>query len=62
VSALVLVYAILFAPVALAVGIAAWAAASLLRDAWHCRHPAADVPVFHPPSVADEAQRWLQQH
>jgi hypothetical protein len=62
VSPLVLVYGILFAPVALAVGILAWAGASLLRDVWRARHPVTDVPAFHPPSLADEAQRWLQHH
>ena len=57
---LLLVYGFLFLPVALAVGIAAWAGASFVRDAWRCRHPSTEVPPFYQPSLADEAERWLQ--
>jgi hypothetical protein len=60
VAPLVLVYGFLFAPVALAVGIMAWAGASLLRDVWRCRHPSAQVGALYQPSLADEAERWLQ--
>ena len=57
---------VLLSPVVIAVGIALWAAGAFFIDAWRCRHPAADLLErlnrFQPPSVADEAQRWLQGH
>ena len=62
----VILAGVLLAPVVIAVGIALWAATSFVIDAWRCRHPAADLLErlnrFQPPSVADEAQRWLQGH
>jgi hypothetical protein len=66
VSPLVLVFGILFTPVALAAGSAVWAAASLLRDVWHCQRRSGDTGsragAGQPASLADEAQRWLQRH
>lgn len=49
----------------MALGIVVWAAASFLVDAWHCRHPAADllerVEAYPVTSIADEAQWWLDR-
>ncbi len=63
---LVILAGVLISPLVIAVGIVVWAGAAFLLDAWHCRHPAADLlerlERFQPPSVADEAQRWLQGH
>ncbi len=65
-SPLVLVFGILVTPVALAAGIAVWAAASLLRDVWHCQRRSGDAQfragAWQPQSLADEAQRWFQRH
>jgi len=64
VAPLVILAGVLISPLVIAVGIMVWAGAAFLVDAWRCRHPAADLlerlERFQPPSVADEAQRWLQ--
>jgi hypothetical protein len=62
---LILVWVLLFSPFAMALGIAVWAAAAFLLEAWHCRHPAADllerVDAYRVTSIADEAQWWLDR-
>jgi hypothetical protein len=64
VAPLVIVAGVLISPLVIAAAIMLWAGASFLLDAWHCRHPTADLlerlERFQPPSVADEAQRWLR--
>ncbi len=64
-SPLLFVWVVLFSPFAMALGIVVWAAASFLVDAWHCRHPAADllerVEAYPVTSIADEAQWWLDR-
>jgi hypothetical protein len=64
VAPLVIVAGVLISPLVIAAAIMLWAGAAFLLDAWHCRHPAADLlerlERFQPPSVADEAQRWLR--
>jgi hypothetical protein len=61
---LVVVTGILFLPAALAVGIAVWAGAGFMIDAWRCRHPSPDllqrVESFRMMSIADEAEGWLR--
>jgi hypothetical protein len=64
---LVLVWGILLAPFAVALGIAVWGGASLLVDVWHCRHPRAETrerfrDFCSPSTLADEAQRWLRNY
>lgn len=58
-------FAVLFAPVVMAVTALIWGGGSLLIDVWHCHHPRRDLlehlDRFHPFSpLADEAERWLQ--
>jgi hypothetical protein len=61
---LVVVYGILLAPFALAIGIVIWGGGSLLHDVWRCHHPSPElrnqIEAFHRPSLADEAERWLR--
>ena len=62
---LIVVFAVLLSPVAMAAGILIWATASFLVDAWHCRHPSAElmerVDAYPSTTVADEAQWWLDR-
>jgi hypothetical protein len=62
---LVLVFAVLLSPAVLALGILIWASASFLSDAWHCRHPSAElmerVDAYPSTTIADEAQWWLDR-
>jgi hypothetical protein len=62
---LIVVYLILLSPAVMALGILAVASVSMLLDAWHCRHPAADllerVDAYPSTRIADEAQRWLDR-
>jgi hypothetical protein len=62
---LIVVYVILLSPAALALGILVIASLSMLVDAWHCRHPAADllerVDAYPSTRIADEAQWWLDR-
>ena len=62
---LILVYAILLAPAAVAFGILILAAVSLLVDAWRCRHPSTDllqrVDAHPSTTIGDEAQWWLDR-
>jgi hypothetical protein len=64
---LILVYAILLSPAAIALGILILASVSFLVDAWRCHHPAADllerVEAYPTTTIGDEAQWWLdRQH
>jgi hypothetical protein len=54
---MVLVFAVLLFPFAMALGLLVWGGASLLLDAWHCRHPS-----FNANDLADEARRWLDRY
>jgi hypothetical protein len=62
---LIVVYVILLSPAAMALGVLIIASVSMLVDAWHCRHPAADllqrVDAYPSTRIADEAQRWLDR-
>jgi hypothetical protein len=57
-----LVLVVLFLPFGLAAGALLWGGASLLVDAWRCRHPDADLVarVKFQPTLADEAEAWLR--
>lgn len=65
VALLILVYAILLSPVAIAFGILILAVGSLTVDAWRCRHPSAEllkrVDAYPSTRIADEAQWWLDR-
>ena len=65
VAPLIIVYAILLSPVAIAFGIVIVAAGSFLVDAWRCRHPSAEllerVDAYPSTRIGDEAQWWLDR-
>ncbi len=62
---LIVVYAILLLPMAVAFGTLIVAAGSLLVDAWRCRHPSADLlerlDAHRFSMIGEEAQRWLDR-